>query len=356
MKSPEPTGPGPSPAFRVRLPPEELEEILRRVEARLVEPEPAAPVPGPGAAAKSPLADRIGEVRAMRAPFFVLGRPGLSAIAAVLNLPLRFVGRKQHRYNEEVLNLLHELSAKGRETEEKVSALQHDLRAQTERLCSDLRAQAEWTRLLAAKHERLARDWREDHERIAGPPPAPPPPRVLNPAAVEAGRAAGALKANLGCGERPRAGYVNVDFREGPGIDVVADVTNLPFGPGALAEIASSHLVEHFREYTLRMRLLPYWRSLLRPGGALRIVAPDWEAMLARVGDGRMAPADFRRLVLGAQDYPGDDHLAMYTPDELASLLRAAGFEGVRIEARDRMNDICPEMEVVGLLPCGSPS
>ena len=55
----------------------------------------------------------------------------------------------------------------------------------------------------------------------------------------------------------PMEGYVNVDMRELPGIDVVATVDDLPFEPGTLDEIFSSHTLEHFPQEVLRRQLLP---------------------------------------------------------------------------------------------------
>jgi SAM-dependent methyltransferase len=154
-------------------------------------------------------------------------------------------------------------------------------------------------------------------------------------------------RVNLGSGEKPLPGYVNVDMRAGEGVDVIADAGELPFAEGSLSEIASFHLVEHFREHRLRTVLLPYWRSLLAPGGVLRIVCPNWEAMLARLHSGELSYAEFKLLTFGGQDYEGDDHFAMYTPESLAAALRDAGYSEVEVVVADRQNGLCPEMEVV---------
>jgi predicted SAM-dependent methyltransferase len=141
---------------------------------------------------------------------------------------------------------------------------------------------------------------------------------------------------NLGSGEKPLDGYVNVDIRPGEGVDAIADAGSLPFAEGSLEEIASFHLVEHFREHQLRTVLLPYWRSLLAPDGILRTVCPNWEAMLARLRSGRLSYDDFKLLTFGGQDYEGDDHFAMYTPETLGEVLRDAGFSDVEVVAVDR--------------------
>lgn len=155
----------------------------------------------------------------------------------------------------------------------------------------------------------------------------------------------GAPRLNLGCGEKPLPDYLNVDMRQGEGVDIVADASDLPFEGETVGEIASFHLVEHFREQQLRQSLLPYWRSLLRPDGTLRVVCPNWAAMIERLQAGKMPFKVFKTLTFGLQDYDGDDHFAMYTPASLEDALRQAGFSDVELVAAERQNGMCPEME-----------
>ena len=61
--------------------------------------------------------------------------------------------------------------------------------------------------------------------------------------------------------------------------------------PGTLRELRSSHLLEHFPQEELRRRLLPYWFSLLAPGGRFTAIVPDGEAM---VGTMPMVPMPHR--------------------------------------------------------------
>jgi predicted SAM-dependent methyltransferase len=205
---------------------------------------------------------------------------------------------------------------------------------------------ARWLALLRQKYEALSMEARAIVEERSEPVPEP---RVVDPAgyARRIAQMPDGVRANLGSGEQPWPEHVNVDLRPLPGVDIVADARRLPFEPGSLAELASAHLVEHFREHQLRTRILPYWRSLLRPDGILRIICPNWEAMLERLHDGRMTLADFKTVTFGLQDYEGDDHFAMYTPDMLGRLLREVGFTQVEVVTRERMNGLCPEMELV---------
>jgi predicted SAM-dependent methyltransferase len=201
--------------------------------------------------------------------------------------------------------------------------------------------------VLQRKQEGMAVDLRERLPERPRPDELPEP-RFPDEAAYRARVAAlgEPLRVNLGCGEKPLPGYVNTDRRPLPGVDVVADVRRLPFAEGSLGEIASFHLVEHFRQHQLEVGVLPYWRSLLRPDGVLRIVTPDWQAMTARLREGQMTWDAYKVVTFGLQDYDGDDHFALYTPASLTAALERAGFTGVAVAAADRMNGLSPEMEL----------
>ena len=115
----------------------------------------------------------------------------------------------------------------------------------------------------------------------------------------------------------------------------MADVRKLPFEPGTVEEIYSSHLVEHFPIEELRRVVLPHWLELLRPGGRLVAVTPDAETMIKEAAAGRMPFEDLQRVTFGDQEYDGDFHFAMFTPDSFAGLLGECGFTDVEVvEAR----------------------
>ena len=159
------------------------------------------------------------------------------------------------------------------------------------------------------------------------------------------------LRLNLGCGHIPLDGYVNVDSRELPGVDVLADVRHLPFDPDTVDEIYGAHLLEHFPLDELERVVLPKWRALLRPGGTLRLVVPDSGAMLDEYAAGRFSFDDLRLVTFGDQEYDGDFHFTMFTPESLAELLKVAGFEDVQVLETGRRNGACLEMEVRACKP-----
>jgi hypothetical protein len=219
-----------------------------------------------------------------------------------------------------------------------------------EQVARDEQGLNEWIRILQRKLEILTLDVREG--KNSTPELDLPEPRIVDPGHYQQRLAimGECIRINLGCGEKPQPDYINVDFRQVPDVDIVADVRRLPFEHSSLAEIASAHLVEHFREHQFRSRILPYWKSLLHMNGVLRVICPNWAAILERLNTGQLSIIEFKRLTFGAQDYVGDDHLAMYTPDTLTDLLISCGFARVETLATERMNDICPEMELLAYL------
>lgn len=170
-------------------------------------------------------------------------------------------------------------------------------------------------------------------------------PRII---AAEKVQEPGPKKLNLGCGHVPMPAYINIDSRELPDVDVIAEIDALPFPPRSIDEIFSSHLIEHFTERILRDTVLPYWNSLLKDGGELRFVTPDGSAMLKAYGDGTFTYAQLREVIYGGQEYEGDFHFTMLTPASATALLEAAGFKDVQVIAQGRRNGDCLEFEMRG--------
>lgn len=175
--------------------------------------------------------------------------------------------------------------------------------------------------------------------------------RILSEEKVSAALADDSLRLNLGCGHMALPDYVNVDRRALPSVDVIAEVDDLPIEQGSVQELFSSHLLEHFPQEAMRRRLLPYWRDMLRPGGTFRAITPDGAAMLAGAGAGTYGYDDFREVLFGSQDYVGDYHYNLFTPDSLRGLLEEAGFTDIEIPAAARRNGKCFEFEISARRP-----
>ena len=173
---------------------------------------------------------------------------------------------------------------------------------------------------------------------------AAPEAKILAPDRVAA--AGSELRLNLGCGHLPDPDYINVDARDLDGVDVLADVRNLPFDPGSVAEMRAAHLLEHFPEEELRRRVLPHWRDLLRDGGSIVLIVPDAGAMLEAHAAGTLDFDVLRRVTFGDQEYDGDFHFTMFDVEHLRGLLEDTGFGDVQVAAAARPNGDCLEMEV----------
>ena len=179
-------------------------------------------------------------------------------------------------------------------------------------------------------------------------------PRVTNEQKLRAME--GNLRINVGAGHITRDDYLNVDSRELPGIDIVADVRQLPFQPEQLTELYSAHLLEHFPLEELRRVILPRWVSLLEDGGKLVSVVPDTETMVSERAAGRIPFDEFVEVMYGGQEYPGDFHFSGFSKETLTKLLEDAGLEDVKVIEEGRRNGACYEMEIEAVRRISSPN
>lgn len=152
---------------------------------------------------------------------------------------------------------------------------------------------------------------------------------------------------NLGCGKKPLANKVNIDNRHLPGVDILAPVDQLPFEGEVIQSIYAAHLLEHFPYQYLQDVLLPYWRSLLKPGGELNLIVPDALAMMNSFHRGEMSFDEFALITFGKQDYEGDFHYVMFSVESLTVLLKASGFRDISVVEQARRNGLCFEMELL---------
>ena len=153
-------------------------------------------------------------------------------------------------------------------------------------------------------------------------------------------------KINLGCGGIPVKDFINIDMREMDGVDLVADITDLPFNDKSVAELYSAHLIEHFPEFEMKTRILPKWMKLLKNGGTFRVVTPNWGKIIEGYNAGKIPFERMKEITFGGQDTSGNFHYSLYTVDTLTEMLADAGLKDIEVVAEARDNYGCPEMEL----------
>jgi len=85
------------------------------------------------------------------------------------------------------------------------------------------------------------------------------------------------MNVELGCGSSKPDGYVGVDIRPFPGVDVVADLTaGWPFKSSSLDSVRASHIFEHLPEPLHTMNEL---YRCLKPGSTAEIDVPSSNGM-----------------------------------------------------------------------------
>ena len=136
------------------------------------------------------------------------------------------------------------------------------------------------------------------------------------------------MKLHLGCGTKRIEGYINIDSRSTPAVDMVADIRNLEgFQEGTIDVIYVCHVLEHFSRWA-HAKVLERWFRLLKPSGTLRIAVPDFEKVVAhylKFGEVRKLSG----ILYGRQDYPENNHCWCWDFRELTKDLQEAGFADI---------------------------
>lgn len=135
-------------------------------------------------------------------------------------------------------------------------------------------------------------------------------------------------KVNLGSGDFPINGWLNVDVRPGVKPDLVADVMTHEFEAASLDEIYCGHLIEHVSD---PLELLRRCRRWLRPDGVLTLTTPNfaWASDLYHRGAQHNGMTG-QWIAFGLSQPVEQRHVSAFTPGVLTACLNAAGFRDVR--------------------------
>lgn len=107
-----------------------------------------------------------------------------------------------------------------------------------------------------------------------------------------------ANKLEIGGGLKPRKGYLQMDAKKLPGIDVVGDAKKLPFKNGELDEIYGHWVLEHFA-YRDIVPILREWKRALKPGGLVHMITNNGMAHLVAFNDKVIDIHELNRMIFG---------------------------------------------------------
>lgn len=142
------------------------------------------------------------------------------------------------------------------------------------------------------------------------------------------------LKLNLGSGSNKIPGYTNIDSEKLCKPDLVFDFTKkrLPYPTSSVSEILLFHCLEHI-EKSRHYGLFKDFSRVLKQGGKLYVSYPNFAECAKRWIDNTSGKRSFwEATIYGRQLYPGDYHVCIVDPDELALLLADCGFD--KVESR----------------------
>ena len=136
------------------------------------------------------------------------------------------------------------------------------------------------------------------------------------------------LKLHLGCGDKKIEGYVNIDIRYMPNVDVVEDIRTLKsIKEETVSVIYVSHVLEHFGRLEYK-EVLKRWCSLLVPKGILRLAVPDLESVFEYYQETKDL-SKIRGFLYGGQDYKENYHYCGWDYKTLEEDLIECGFSSV---------------------------
>ncbi len=143
---------------------------------------------------------------------------------------------------------------------------------------------------------------------------------------------------NWGCGHAGEPGWINSDLKDGPDIQITADIREgLPLDDDSLDYVVSNHALPMI-SYPDLVPVLRELRRMLKPGGVLRLGLPDLDrniqAYLRRDVQPFLVPdSDVRsfggKFIVHLLWYGYS--VTLFTADFIEELLSEAGFQQVRV-------------------------
>ncbi len=123
------------------------------------------------------------------------------------------------------------------------------------------------------------------------------------------------------------------DDRQLHPVDVVADARKIPLPDDYAGFVFSSEAIEHF-PWAQTTDVLREWARLVRPGGTIRIEAPDFLAAAQQilVTDTLECDQAMNQIFYGGQSSRFDYHQSLHTPRTLTAQFEGLGFTVVNVQ------------------------
>jgi predicted SAM-dependent methyltransferase len=140
------------------------------------------------------------------------------------------------------------------------------------------------------------------------------------------------MKLNLGCCDLPLKGWVNIDNSTSPHIkaDLVANALDLSehFQLESVDEIYAGHLIEHLMPDEVELAVI-HWKSLLKPGGKLAIMTPDFHHLCEQYLTGAITIEEMTDLYVFSYSQESE-HRSLWDQESLFKLFARHGFKDIK--------------------------
>lgn len=143
------------------------------------------------------------------------------------------------------------------------------------------------------------------------------------------------MKLNIGCGAHYAEGFTNIDTYSGGEVtpDIVMSATDLLFEDNSCSFVYLGHVLEHIPEDQVITALNEAWR-VLRPGGTLCIVGPDYQAAVQAEDE-----ESIQGIEEGGQAWPGDEHHWVCDRNTLLKFIRRSVIPEMKVATLDEVEE-----------------
>lgn len=131
------------------------------------------------------------------------------------------------------------------------------------------------------------------------------------------------MKLDIGTRQSRLEGFTAVDWSGS------LDARALPYASNSIEAIQASHVLEHVATHET-LPMLQHWIDLLRPGCAIRIAVPDFDAIIKVMQGGENPTAPVEGWVMGGQTDSNDYHHSIWTEAKLTLLMETAGLVDIQ--------------------------